>query len=165
MSVDATKPLDSEMLDTYAGYIRDLATQVNANITAIGLLSAIPLFKDFNLAATGDIDTDGTDIQDVFLEVIRIQSTGGSYDIQSIINGREGMIKIFYVAEDVNTITFLHDSGAGAGQGSLGDLILNGENDLEAAQHDIIAFVNLDGDAGVSEDGTWRELFRSLWYG
>ena len=91
MAVDATKPEAGDMLDLYAGFIRDIAVQVNANETAIGLLSAIPLFKDFDLSATGDIDTDGTDIQDVFLEIIRIQSTGGSYDIQSIIKWKLGM--------------------------------------------------------------------------
>jgi hypothetical protein len=118
------------------------------------------------MAATGDLDSDGTDLQDVFLEVINLEGSTGDIDLQSIINGRSGMVKFFYVAEDVNTITFKHDSGAGAGAGSgKGDLILNGENDFDAVEHDLLAFVNVGGDAGVSEDGVWRELFRTTWYG
>ena len=166
MTVDATKPANGDFISTHAEVIRTANTDINNIWSALGSISAIPIFKDLSISGVGDQDlnTDNTNLNDVFLEIVRIENPSGNAGIRSIINGRSGMIKIFYVNEDINTLTFLHDDSGGIGVGSKGVLKLNGEVDLASARYDIIAFMNFGGDGGGSEDGVWREVFRTLWY-
>jgi len=146
MTVDASVPTNTNFGNELAAYIKENRTEINSLWTAVGSLSALPVFSEL-VAAAGIIEV-GTHCEDVFLETIRI-SAAAPLNVTMISNGREGMIKILLA--NGNNITLIHSA----------DFVLAGADDVNINDGDSIWLINIDGDPGV-DNGTWREINRNL---
>lgn len=139
----ANEPTDSRMVSELATYIRQNRTEINSmNIS------------DVEVSAGATYLTIGTELSDGWIEVVVISGAGAA-TLAKILDGTEGQIKIFIFQDGNLTLT--------DGVKSDGKLFLNQAalSDLSAAQDDVLALVNVDGDGGTTQ-GYWKELFRSI---
>jgi hypothetical protein len=148
MTVDASVPTNTNFGNELAEYIRENRVDINALWTAVGSLSALPVFSE--LVAAAAIIEVGTHCEDVFLEVVYI-SAAGPLTITMISEGREGMIKILLA--NGNNITLQHGAGF---------LELAGDDDINLNDGDSVWLINIDGDPDAPDNGYWREINRNL---
>jgi hypothetical protein len=151
MTLDVTKPTDSDLVSSFAGYLRETRTQVNTNTQDIESIGVIPAGKNIDLegvtvirVGTGEKDVSTAPIETIFL-------TGSDpQNFENIEDCKTGQIKIFFILSD--NLTFIKD---------VTKFDLNGDVNFTANQYDVIAFVNQGGD-GIVDDGVWIELFRNI---
>lgn len=87
---------------------------------------------------------------DSFIEVINVTVSGGmASDLTQITGASAGYIKILIIADGFVTVKH-----------NITKIILTEGEDLEMAEGDILALVNIGGVID-STDGLWRELFKS----
>jgi len=155
MTVDATKPTETEFVDTHAGYIRTLAAAMNAlELNIQGVVAT-----EFDLT-TGDTTMDiDADISDALIEVLRLDmdAGGGTADIATITGGTQGQIKIIII-EDTG-ITFSRSASQADGTIWLNQTA--GASDYGGTVGDILCLVNIDGNPATPTEGYWKELFRT----
>lgn len=150
MTLDASKPNNQEIVSSYAGYIREARAAINAISGAGGVGHT-----NLTIAALTTSLTVGVDIGNFSLETVKVTG-GGVVDIESILGGTEGQVKVL-IFQDGNVD--LVDSVSKAN----GTFYLNhlpAGSDYSPAQDDVIALVNIDGD-GAAVHGYWKELFRT----
>lgn len=157
MSLDATKPNDTtDMVSDTGAYQRETRAAVNTLEAAIAALGAITSFTEYNAAAGQTAIAIGAGLNDVSIETILITGVGLAA-IQTITGARSGQIKIF-VMGDANVSLVDNNSH------------LNGTFDLNQLPvgtsfgnylKDVIALVNIDGDPSASDNGYWKEIFRT----
>ena len=151
MTLDATKPNDTELISELASYIREDRVAINAlsGGSDIG-------FTDLDVAAGATSLSVGTELGAYGIEIVTVTGLGLA-DIATILGGTEGQIKIF-IFQDSNVD--LVDGNIKSG----GVFYLNqlpAGSDFEPDLDDVIALVNIGGD-GASTYGYWKELFRTL---
>lgn len=158
MTLDATKPNDATDMVSELGDIgRETRAEVNALAASIAALGAVTTFTEYNAAAgQTTIAVGAGGLGDVPIESILVTGAGLAA-LQTITGARSGQIKIF-VMGDANVSLVDNNSG------------LNGTFDLNVLPagtpygnyiKDVIALLNIDGDPDASDNGYWRELFRS----
>lgn len=151
MTLDATKPNDTDPVSELAEYIRENRTEINSIVGSNSFGYTI-----LEVAAGAVSLSIGTELGAYDIEVVKI-SGAGIADIATILGGTAGQIKIFIFQD--NNVDFA-DGNAFAG----GVFYLNhlpAASDFSPSQHDVIAVVNIGGD-GASTYGYWKELFRTL---
>lgn len=152
MTLNALEPTDQRMVSELAAYIREARSAINSISSLTGAIGITTLE-----VAAGSISLSvGTDLASYGLEIVIISGTGLS-DIETILGGSDGQIKIF-VFQDTNID--LVDGNVKTG----GAFFLNhlpAASEFNAQIDDVIALVNVGGDGG-STYGYWKELFRTL---
>lgn len=158
MALDVTIPTNDEFAVDLAEIHRETRTAVNVNETAIASIGPTINTNDITLSlaqTTLTIGTNtGTDLLDVNNEIAIISTSASPVpDIDTISNGRDGMIKYF------------RSNGSNYNFSGGGNIVLKNPvavNTLELNAGDIIIFYNDGGDQASSINGTWYELGRSL---
>lgn len=151
MTLDATKPLDSDLGSLLAGYIRENRTAINALTAGTTEIVATTL----SLSSGSTTFAVGTDVSDVMLEIILLSALGAS-SLSTLTGGVNGQVKIF-IAQD-NDVSFV-DGTKSSGQFYLNQLPAAASFDMST--DDVLILVNVGGD-GSSEDGYWKEIYRSI---
>ena len=149
MTLDATKPTDQTLVSEIAEYIRENRAAINS----ISALASDVEVSNTTLSSGTTTLSVGTNLSESAIEIVLINSLGTS-NIEQILNGTEGQIKIF-VMQDENT-NFVD------GNKTDGDLYLNQSpagSTFDTSQNDVLALVNIDGDGGTTQ-GYWKELWR-----
>lgn len=151
MSLDATKPVDIEEVSQFPYWIREARAAINSILAGESEVTVTELA----IAAGATVLTVGTELTAIAIEVL-ITTGVGAATIANIRGGTEGQIKIFIFQDGNVSLT--------DGVKSDGKLYLNhlpALSNFNAAQDDVLALVNVDGD-GSSEYGYWKELFRTI---
>ena len=150
VSVTTTSPPDNELVSKWPEYVRRVASLLDDIITSVSGLGIVdvPLDNGDTLLEVGDT------LGDVALEVVFLSCDSGSADIDLISGGSNGQLKFFIIktagikfSDDTNTNIALNQTYS---------------DEFESAIHDVIAFVNVDGNPETLNNGTWREILRNL---
>ena len=86
----------------------------------------------------------------------------GAVDIANITAGTAGQIKIIIPGD--NNFTLSDNSVAIVG----GVIRLNqipAAGELDMVSGDVIGLINIGGDGGITSDGYWKEIYRTLYVG
>lgn len=152
MSLDDTLPTDNTTtLAEYAALLRDTREEVNTLAAAIAALGGAVASVSTLICGSGKTQiVVGTDVGDITLETVFITGSA-AVDIDEIVQGRAGQIKIFVFGDTNVTFSNANDK-----------IDLNCVGDYVSATGDIIGLVNVDGDPATSENGYWKEVFRNL---
>jgi len=134
-----------------ASYIREDRAAINA-ISGAGGVGVTEL----EVPALTTSLTIGTELDDYSIEVVIISGDGAS-TLDSILGGTQGQIKIF-VFQDANID--MTDGTKADGEFYLNHL--PALSDFDPQQDDVLALVNVGGDAGATSDGYWKELYRTI---
>ena len=150
MTLDATKPSDSNLNSELPAYIRETRAAVNA-------LSGDGSAGFTNLTITvGDTSLSiGSELSDYSIEIVKVTG-GGLADIATILGGIEGQVKIFVFMD--SNIDFADSASKANGTFYLNHL--PALSDYSPSAGDVIAVMNIGGDGG-STHGYWKELFRT----
>lgn len=152
MSLDATLPTDNTTtLAEYAALLRATREEVNTLATAVAALGgAVASVSTLSCGSGKTQIVVGTDVGDITLETVLITGTA-AVDIDEIVQGRAGQIKVFIFGDTNITFSNANDK-----------IDLNCVGDYTSAAGDVVALVNIDGDPDISENGYWKEIFRNL---
>ena len=151
MTLDTSKPNDTDLISELPGYIRENRVAINAIVGSdnFGVV-------DLEVAAGATSLTIGTELSRDGIELVVISGAGVA-TIATILGGTEGQVKIF-VFQDANID--ITDGNARA----LGVFYLNhlpAASDFDAQQDDVLVVANVGGD-GAAVFGYWVELFRTI---
>ena len=157
MSLDASKPSDTgNVVADLAGHQRETRTAVNALESSIAGLGAVSTHTDLVLS-TGTTEINIPDnLSAIPSETINISGDGAS-SVASMTGGSAGQVKIFIF--DDTDVDFDNSATKANGTFFLNQPIVSAS--FGPAQYDILALVNIGGD-GVSDNGYWQELYRSV---
>ncbi len=144
MTVDATKPTNTDLSSVYAAYLRETREQLN-----VALANSALVTKSAVTVNGQTILISGTDVTAVGIEIVFITAIG-SETLNNVTNATDGDIKIFWLV--AGSCTFADDDTKFSN---------NGDADFVGATGDVIAYVNNGGDA-AGTDGYWHELFRTV---
>lgn len=148
--IDATKPLDSELVSMLPWWIRQTRSYI------ADAYSGVITFTNLVIQTTGNkILVCGTDIEQVAYEIISVDSLG-AVNISRITNTIEGVIKVFYFTNSDVTV-------ANSEVASGGNILLNQpvtEALFEPEAGDVLCLLNING--STLDAGYWRELYRTL---
>lgn len=154
MTIDATKPADSDLISTLGLRGREEREAINALESAIAALGAVATVTRYVCSAgqtTIPVGVTGG-LSNLKWELVLI-SGGGAAAIQNLTGGTEGQMKIFIML-DAN-VTFVRDATK---------MDLNQPAvvaDFGGYAGDVIAFANENGNPATSTNGFWKELFRT----
>lgn len=151
MTLNANEPTDQRMVNELPGYIRETRLSLNS-VVASGTLVATNLV----VGAGATSLTVGSEVSAADIEIL-IVTGAGLADLETILGGTEGQIKIF-IFHDTN-VDLVDGNSKADGKFYLNHL--PAASDFDPSIDDIIALVNIDGDGG-STYGYWKELFRTL---
>jgi hypothetical protein len=147
MTIDATKPLATDLVSAIDDYIREDRDQINELWTAVVAANAT---ETTHVMGLGEFALEiGTDLADVILEVISLTAAGAVNLIQ-ITGGSGGMVKIIRAGD--GNVTIKHN----ASYINLIDGI-----DLTLTAGDTISLINTGGDPATSVNGVWIEWTRT----
>ena len=149
MTLDATIPDGSEMVEELAEIHRETRAAVNAAV--ISAVTAA-MATEVTLTALQTELVVGVDVNDVPMETVFV-TTSFSNTLAMINGSRSGHIKIIQ-AQSTFTVSNVD-----------GFIELNqpiADPSLSLSQYDVLALVNLGGDPALGQNGYWRELFRTL---
>jgi len=150
MTLDATKPSNTDPVSGHAEAIRENRSEING-------LSGLPFDQTSLVIAIGTIGLIvGTDLSDSSIEVVNL-SADGAVTIGTITLGTAGQIKVFIAEDDDVTITNEAVAVVG-GVVRLNQVPAVGTYNLQTG--DILALCNVGGG-----DGYWKELWRTLFVG
>ena len=154
MTLNATLPIDQELVSVLPSYIRANRTEINSislsssSISANGLTITVGTTL-LTVGSAGDLGISS-------LETIIVTGTGASV-VANITGGLDGQIKIF-VFQDSN-VDFTDGVKAG------GALYLNqmpALSNFEPDIDDVLALINIGGDGLGILNGYWKELYRTI---
>lgn len=152
MTLNANEPADQRLVSELASYIREARAAIN-NISGSGNVGVSTV-----AVAAGAISLSiGTELSSDSIEVV-IMSGVGAATLATILGGTQGQIKLI-IFQDSNVD--LADGNDKSG----GKFYLNhlpAASNFGPQQDDVIALVNVAGDAGATTNGYWKELFRTL---
>lgn len=151
MTLNASQPTDQVLVSELPGYIRADRSEINSVVSAsmMGQTDLIITVGTTSLSV-------GTDLSVAGYETVAVTGTGVSV-LETILGGSDGQVKVF----------MFQDSNVSMNDGNvkeLGKFYLNqlpAGADFDAAQDDIIAYRNIDGD-GASVYGYWKEMYRTI---
>ena len=154
-TVDATKPLATELVSDLDDYMRETRESINYLCGLVGAGVISPDYSAVNMTAGDTSLACGTDLSDSGVEVVGL-TADAAVNFTTITDGTAGQIKIFVILDD--DVTFIQDVSLAGGT-----FYMNAPAgvDINVNTGDIIAFVNIGGD-GDSTDGYWVELWRKL---
>ena len=154
MTLDATKPTDTNLVSELPGYQRETRAAVNsleALLAAAGSVASVTRYVCTGGQTT--IAVGGTSgLSELPLELVLISGTGVAA-ITDITGGTEGQMK-FFLFLDTN-VTFVRDVSKIALNQPATVLTFGGY------AGDILALSNINGNPGTPIDGYWNELFRT----
>ena len=149
MTLDASKPADTDLVSSLGATHRETRAEVNA-LTA-SLLSAWTQ-TDVSVGV-GETELEvGVELTDVPIEVVDI-TAGAAETIDTISEGTDGHLKIFRFGD--GNVSF----DDGGGNIDLNQLPAGGT--FTGSAGDVLILANVDGVPTVS-DGTWKEIHRFL---
>ena len=156
MTVDATKPLGTDLVSTLDDYIRENRLEINSLWSAVGGGFAFPDYTAIALTAgqtSLDIDTQ---LSGAGMEILGMTTVAAGESLSTITGGTAGQIKVMIALDD--DVTLVQDTG-----GTGGTLFMNAPSgvNLNIQTRDVITFVNIGGD-GSTVNGYWLELYRKL---
>jgi len=152
MTLDVSRPFDTEFVSQLPLFIRETRVEVNT-IGAGGATAQTNLTIGAGVTSLSV----GTDLSVVGLETIVVTGTGIAA-LETILGGSDGQIKIFIFQDtNVDLVNWnVHDTS--------GKFLLNhlpvGVN-FTPKQDDVIALRNVSGD-GAADHGYWLELYRTI---
>ena len=153
MTLDATKPADTNLVSEMGTYERETRAAVNALEALLADVGAVASMTRYT--CTGGQTTiavgGSTGLTEIPIELVLIGGTGAAA-IEEITGGTEGQIKIFvmlnayvHFVKDTTKIALNQPDSAPNYGGYTGD---------------ILALANVNGN-GSTVDGYWTELFRT----
>jgi len=149
MTLNASEPSAVRQVSELPAYIRETRAGVNAVTAGTG-------FSVTDLVMTGEVTLAiGTELVAVGHEIIFASSVGASV-LATITNGTHGQVKTFIFADSNIEIT---DDTADSGQFYLEQVALS---NFQPEEHDVLCIINVDGDAGATTHGYWKELYRTI---
>lgn len=151
MTLDINEPTDQRGINELAGYIREDRVAINA-VSGDGNVGT----TDLTVALGTTSLTVGTDLGAYGYEVVKVTGSGIA-TLLSIMGGTEGQIKKF-IFQDTN-VRLTDGNLKSGGLFYLNQLPAGG--DFNPQQDDVIEFVNIDGDGGVTP-GYWKETDRNI---
>ena len=152
MTLDATKPIDQELISALPAYIRADRAEINAiSLSGTGAVGAQTL--DISGATTLTI---GTELSEEGFETIVISNTGAPCAMTAFLGGIQGQVKML-VFQDTNID--ITDSNTKA-NGTFHLNLAPAGGDYSPAVDDILTLVNIGGD-GAGDSGYWREVDRA----
>jgi hypothetical protein len=140
MSLDATRPADTDLATTIASYLRETRTSVNTLVAAVAALGGAPAFQTAALLAGAT----SFDIDAGLITIVSLSAAAG-VSITDIDDGVEGQIALIRTS-DAN-ITLIHNNSK---------IDLNGGVDKVMAAGDWIMLVNFGSDL-------WIEAMSTTW--
>jgi hypothetical protein len=134
MTLDVTKPTDIDLVNTYAGYLRETRSAIASFVTsktidATGLTELI-------------VGTGVNDLSDVPIEIVYVDSTA-DVTINDITGFEDNQIKIF-----------VSDSGFAVNFSTTGNIVTKDSLTATINENESIAFVD--------RAGVMQELFRNV---
>ena len=147
MTIDATKPLATDLVSAIDDYIREDRAQINALWAA--LVAANCTETDHEMGAGEFALEIGTDLEDVILELVNLTGAA-ALNLMQITDGSGGMIKVIKAGD--NNITVKHNASY---------IYLSGESDFNLSTGDVLVLINSGGDPDSSINGVWYEVARS----
>jgi len=156
MTVDATRPLGTDLVSTLDDYIRENRVEINSIWTAISGGISYPNYNAVNMAAGSTSLVAGTDIDEAGVEMVGL-TADAAVNLTTMTAAKAGAVK-YIIALDTD-ITIIQNTGSTTG----GTFYLNSPSgvNLEMSTRDVLVVVNIGGD-GVAADGYWLELGRKL---
>ena len=151
MTLDASKPADTNLVSELPAYQRETRAAVNILEDAIALLGAVATVTRLQVTAGQTTIVIGTDLTAIAYEVVFISGTGIAA-LTDITGGSEGQMK-FFIFLDAN-VSFVRD---------LTKIALNQPAVVTSfGNHtgDVLCLVNVGGN-GSTVDGYWKEVFRA----
>ena len=149
--MDATKPIDQELVSLLPSWIREVKVKVNE---IEGLIDPPnPAVNNLIIAAGSTSLAVDVDLSTSYFEIV-FASAIGPVTIANIWGGTDGQVKIFIFVDAL--IDILDGTKSG------GDIYLNqlpALSTYDAQVGDVIALINIGGD-GATEFGYWKEIFR-----
>uniref|UniRef100_A0A6M3IK08 Uncharacterized protein n=2 Tax=viral metagenome TaxID=1070528 RepID=A0A6M3IK08_9ZZZZ len=154
MTLNATLPIDQELVSVLPAYIRANRAEINAIVLGDASISS----NNLTITVGTTILTVGSagDLAVGDLETVIVTGIGASV-ISTISGGHSGQVKIF-VFQDSN-IFFTDGPKAGGG------LYLNqmpALSNFEPDIDDVLALINIGGDGLGILNGYWKELYRTI---
>ena len=147
MSIDATKPLATDLVSAIDDYIREDRAQINKLWDA--LVAANCTETDHEMGIGDFYLAIGTDLEDVMLELINL-TAAAAVDLMQITLGSGGMIKIIRAGD--GNVTVKHNASY---------IVLAGATDLTLTAGDVLVLINSGGDPDTPTNGVWYEITRS----
>lgn len=149
MTLNASEPSAIRPVAELPAYIRETRAGVNAVTAGTG-------FSVTDLVMNGETTLSiGTDLVAVGHEIIFASTTAPSV-LATITNGTHGQVKTFIFADSGMEIT---DDTADSGQFYLEQVPTT---NFAPEEHDVLSIINVDGDAGLTTHGYWKELYRTI---
>jgi len=148
MTIDATKPLATDLVSSLDDYIREDRVQINELWQAIVAANATETTHEMG---AGEFYLEiGTDLENVILELINLTATA-AVNLMQITGGSGGMLKVIRAGD--SNVTVNHHSSY---------ISLNGAASLSLATGNILVLINKGGDPDSSINGVWYEVCRSV---
>lgn len=106
MSLDETKPADTEFVSTLGSYARETRAAVNDLEDIVTALGAAGFYQEVNIPlGVTDLAID-TYLENVNMEIVKLTGAG-AVSITDISGASEGMLKMFYFAD--GNVTFANN--------------------------------------------------------
>jgi len=151
MTLDATKPADTDLVSSLGTYERETRAAINTLEDAIALLGAVAAVTRLQVTGGQTTIVVGTDLTAIAYEVVLISGSGLA-NLTDITGGSEGQMK-FFIMLDAN-VAFMRD---------VTKIALNQPAVIASyGNHlgDVLCLVNINGN-GSTVNGYWKELFRA----
>ena len=154
MTLNATLPIDQELVSVLPSYIRANRAEINS----ISLSSSSISANNLTITVGTTVLTVGSagDLGISSLETIIVTGTGASV-VANITGGLDGQIKIF-VFQDSNVDFTDGPKAGGAMYLNQMPALSNFEPDID----DVLALINIGGDGLGILNGYWKELYRTI---
>lgn len=151
MTLNVNEPTDQILVSELPGFIRQDRAAINAvsGGSNVGFTALTVAPGTVNLSV-------GTDLGVYGFEVVKVTGAGAA-TLTAILGGTEGQVKVFIFQDGA---VHLIDGPKSNGQFYLNRL--PALSDFEPEIDDVLALVNIGGDGGVTTDGYWKELYRSI---
>jgi len=129
---------------------------MNALVAAYSLATGIGVT---NLTVSGGTIslTVGTDLLVASLEIV-IVTGGGLSTLATILGGTDGQVKVLIFQD--NNVDMTDGLKATAGAFYLNHM--PALTDFAPAVDDVLVLVNIGGDGGLTADGYWKEVYRTI---
>ena len=149
MTVDASKPLDTEFGSNIPAYLRETRAQANAAELIAGG-AGLPVQSDVDLTPGQTTLVVGTHVSEAALDIVHLDAAAAEI-VQLITHGTGGQVKVI-VAEG-NNVTIRHDGV---------NITLNGNDNLPMQTNDVLVLVNIGGAGDGVTNGNWVETSRVI---
>jgi hypothetical protein len=151
MTLNASKPADTDLVSTLGMYERETRAALNVLEAAMALLGAVATVSRVECTGGQTTLVIGTDLTAIPYEVVLISGTGLAA-LTDITSGTEGQMKFFIMLD--SNVSFVRD---------VSKIALNQPAVVTSYGNntgDVICLSNINGN-GSTINGYWKELFRA----